>query len=256
MSRYYYPINSFPPVVLGVKPEISYEEVRDTLELNLSAADWEQVVWLQRPADIRNIRALWLGEPLDPKGNLDEKELGEALLIRDGLPQFVLDFLERYELEDERIRYFPSLFASLYAEGVSECRGFLHSYYVFQREMRLSLTALRAKRGGRDLARELQFEDLTDPFVALLLAQKEEAELVLPQEYEELKAIFLDNQEEPRSLYKQILQFSFARIEEMEEGHPFAMDQILGYLARLAIVESWEQLDDERGRAVLEQVGR
>ncbi len=42
----------------------------------------------------------------------------------------------------------------------------------------------------------------------------------------------------------------------MEERHPFAMDQILGYLARLAIVESWEQLDDERGRAVLEQVGR
>ncbi len=40
--------------------------------------------------------------------------------------------------EDERIRYFPSLFASLYElEGVSECRGFLHSYYVFQREMRL-----------------------------------------------------------------------------------------------------------------------
>lgn len=195
MSQYYYAVNSFPPLVLGIKPEMSYEEVRDMLLLNLSPRDWKMVVDLQMPTDIRNIRALWLGEPLDPRGNFDEKELSEALLVRDFLPQFVRDFLERYESDEERIRYFPSLFASLYELGASELKGFLLHYYKLQREMRLSLTAIRAKQSGRDLSRELQFEDPTDPFVAQLLAQKEGSELLLPQEYEELKMIFMENRE-------------------------------------------------------------
>ena len=254
--KYYFVVNSLPPLSLGTPPPISYEEVRAMLAMNLSKGDLEKVELLQRLVDIRNIRALWLGRPLDPRGNFGEKDLEEALLVRDQFPAFVGDFLDRYESVEDRLRYFSSLYTSLYAESQEELKGFLKNYFRIEREIRLCLVALRAKEADRDLAYELQFEDPTDPLVALLLAQKESGDLILPQEYEDLKTAFLENSSDPKKLYRAILEFRLARIDELENLQPFSMDQILGYLARLAIVEDWAGLDDDRGRSALEQVCR
>src|SRR5690606_31750312 len=98
---------------------------------------------------------------------------------------------------------------------------------------------------------EFQFEDPADPIVAFFLAQKESGDLQLPQEYEALKTAFLENNSDPKALYREILKFRLEGIEEMEYNRPFSIDQALGYLARLTIVEDWAKLDDERGRAAL-----
>ena len=256
MGCYYFIIGAFPPLVLGSKPELSYEEARDMLSLNLSTQDWKQVVLFQSQVDIRNIRALWLKEPISPRGNFAEKELEEALLIRDNLPPYVGAFLDRYETQEERLRYFPSLFASLYRETLPEMKGFILRYYQIGREIRLVLTALRAREAKRDLVREFQFEDPEDPFVAQLLAQKDTSEPVVPKEYEDLKIAFLENKSEPKKLFRSVLQITFSRIEELETGRFFTMDQVLGHLARLSIVEAWVALDEEKGRVVLEQICR
>ena len=256
MCYFYYVISAFPPIMLGQKSEMTYEEARQMVALNLILPDWNQVVLLQRLVDIRNIRALWLREPFDPRGNLKENDLEEALLVGDGLPAFVLAFVNRYESLEERLRYFPSLMASLYRETILHLKGFLLRFFQFDREIRLCLTALRAKAAQRDLMRELQFEDPYDPFVAQLIAQKDEKETILPEDYEDLKRVFLENKSEPKKLFRAILQMRFSYIEDLEAAHPFAIDQVLGYLARLYIVEAWEQLDEEKGRAILQEVGR
>ncbi len=256
MCDFYFVISAFPPISLGQKSEMTYEEARQMVALNLGPSDWSQVVILQRLADIRNIRALWLREPLDPRGNLKENELEETLLVGGDLPPFVSAFLNRYESEEDRLRYFPSLMASLYREIMPHLKGFLRNYYRIEREIRLCLTALRSKAAHRDLIRELQFEDPFDPFVAQLIAQKDEKETILPEEYEDLKRVFLENRSEPKKLYRAILQIRISHIEDLEAGQPFALDQVLGYLARLSIVEAWEQLDEERGRMALQEVCR
>jgi hypothetical protein len=253
MSRYYYLVNALPPLQLGKKPEVSYEEADEMILMNLSSQDTDLLVEFQRPIDIRNIRALWLREPLDSRGNFLEQELAEALLVQEGLPLFVLDFLQRYDSLEERLRYFPSLMASLYGSYAKELRGFNRAYYQLEREIRLVLTALRAKMMGRSLIHELQFEDPTDPFIAELLV--ESREFLVPQEYEELKVAFLENRSNPKELYRAILTFRMKRIQELEIREPFAIDQILGYLSRLLLVEDWQALDEQRGRAALEQVG-
>ncbi|MBF8262407.1 MAG: hypothetical protein HW387_72 [Parachlamydiales bacterium] len=254
MGQYYYVISAFPPIGLGAKPEMTYEMARQMLKLNLTEPDWHQIVLFQRATDIRNIRALWLQAPIDPRGNFQEKELEDALLVQECLPTFVVQFLDRYDNQEERLRYFPSLMASLYHETLPELKGFLLSYYRLEREIRLSLTALRAKVQGVDLARELQFEDPEDPFIAELLARKDDNESVIPEEYEDLKRAFLENRTEPRKLYRSILQLRLSRIDDLEVGQTFSMDQVLGHLARLFLVESWERLDDEKGRLVLEKI--
>jgi hypothetical protein len=256
MCYFYYVISAFPPVAVGQKSEMTYEEARQMIALNAPPADWKQIVIFQRLVDIQNIRALWLKEPLDPRGNLKENELEESLLVGDDLPDYVTAFLNRYESLDDRLRYFPSLMASLYRDEIPRLKGFLKNYYQLDREVRLCLTALRSKEQQKDLVRELQFEDPSDPFVAQLLAQKDEKETILPEEYEELKRVFLENKSEPKKLFRSILQIRFSLIEDLEAARPFSIDQVLGYLARLSIVESWEQLDEEKGRTALQEVCR
>jgi len=180
MASYYYLITALPPISLGKKPEISFKELMDMLVLNLTRRDLHLVEILLRPIDLYNIHALWLGFPLDDRGNYKAKELEEALLIRDLLPPYVVDYLERYESTADRLRYFSSLYVSLFRDEQLELKGFLLKYFQFEREMRLVLTALRSKKTGRDLVRELQFEDPFEPFVAEILAQKDAADYTPP----------------------------------------------------------------------------
>lgn len=230
----FFPVASFQPLSFDVRPENGFLEVLSMLRLNLSRGSLRQVEELRRAIDLRNIRALWLEQPLDPRGNLSAKELEEALLTGAGLPEFVVDFLARYEGTRERLRHFASLYASLYRtkEG-----GFIQKYYAMERHLRLMLTALRAWREGRDIVRELQYEDPTDPFVASILAQKDAAEYI--PEDEEVLRLFREHGKDPLALYRAMLVYRFRRIEEMEENRPFTLTQVLGYLARLLLVEAW-----------------
>ncbi len=81
-------------------PEITFEELIARLEINLSKEDLEKTNVLRRFVDINNIRALLMEEAIDPRGNLNEKELDEALLVHAVLPDYVFDFLDQFEKDD------------------------------------------------------------------------------------------------------------------------------------------------------------
>lgn len=256
MAKYYFLITALPPLTLEIKPDISFKEMREMLKLNLTRKDFREVERLLRPIDLYNIRAFWLRLPLDERGNFQAKDLEEELLVQNSLPPYLIAFLERYESTQDRLHYFSSLFASLYREESLTLKGFNLKYYQFERELRLVLTALRAKREGRELLRELQFEDPVDPLIAQIMAQKDAPEYIPPQEYEALKTLFVDNISEPLQLHRAVLQYRFDRIEEMEENQDFGIDRILGYVVRLMIVESLTDLDKERGMVAVEQLSQ
>ncbi|OGN65133.1 MAG: hypothetical protein A3E80_02305 [Chlamydiae bacterium RIFCSPHIGHO2_12_FULL_49_9] len=251
MANYYFLITALPPLKLGIKPEISFKEAKELFDLNLAERDKKLVQHLLRPIDLSNIRALWMGLPIDDRGNFDEKEIEEALLVQGEVPEYLAEFLERYESIADRLRYFSSLYASLYRR---EFKGFLGKYYRFQREFRLVLTALRSKQFKRDISRELQFEDPRDPIVAEILAQKDAPDYSPAPEYEDLKTVFMETVSDPQKLHFALLEYQFDRIEEMEEPQDFAIDRVLSYIARLILVESWEELDQEKGHTAVEHL--
>lgn len=253
--QYYFVASALPPLSIGAKPELSFQELRELLNLNLTESDLKQVTDLLRLIDLSNIRSFWLGQPLDDRGNVSPKRLEEVILIRE-LPSYILDFLDRYETTEERLRYFSSLYASLFQEMQAKTTGFLQKYYTFEREVRLILTALRAKKTRRDIVRELQFEDPTDPLVMDILSQKDAPDYTPPQEYEALKTLFLKSLSDPKALFRALLEYRFAKIEEMEENEPFSINHLLGYIARLLIVESWAGLNQEQGVAIIEDLSR
>lgn len=254
MANYYFLISALPPIELGVKPELSFQEVKDMLILNLTQEDLKSVERLLRPIDLYNIRALWLGLPLDERGNFNAHDLEEALLV-DQLPSYIAEYLERYEDTADRLKYFSSLYASLYREEQSKLTGFLLKYYQMEREIRLILTALRAKMTGRDIVRELQFEDPYEPLVADILSQKEADDFTPPQEYEDLKNLFLENSSSPQNLNRAILQYRFEKIEELEDFTDFGIDRILAYTLKLLLAETLRD-NTEKAAAALEQLSQ
>lgn len=233
---------------------MTFKELRELLFLNLTSQDQSKLRELLRPIDLYNIRALWLGQPLDDRGQIKTKELEEELIVHEGLPVYIIEYLERYESLEERLRNFSSLYVSMYRDLKPGLKGFLLKYFHLERELRLILTALRAKQAGRDLSRELQFEDPTDPLVIEILAQKDMADFIPPREYEDLKALFVENSFDPQSLNRVILEYRFNKIEEMEEPQDFGIDRVLIYVAKFLLADSLAALDQAKGMEQLESL--
>jgi len=248
----YFLVPSLPPLSMGQKPEMGFEEFVTRLETNLGKSDLEKTVVLRRFVDIFNIRSLLMEETVDPRGNLNEKQLDEALLVRAGIPDYVFEFLDQFEKVSDKIRNFSGLLAQFFNSEIPRNKGFLRSYLMLERECRLVLVALRARQLGRDVAKELQFEDSTDPFIAHILAQKDAERYDPPVEYIDLKELIASCYADPWLENKAFAEYRFNKIGELVEGKHFCIDQILSYMAQLMLLENMIELDEEKGNRILD----
>lgn len=256
MPNAYFLAPSLPPLALGEVPQISFADFLWRLSVNLSSKDLHEAEVLRRFIDLQNLRAFLLEQPLDPRGNLPEKEFEEALLQKEGLPEYVFDFIASHETTASKIRAFPQLLVSFFREEKKGVSGFLHHYLVFEREWRIVLTAIRSKQLGRDLSVELQFEDSADPIVAHVLAQKDAPEYEPPVEYADFKQGIIAAGRDPLKRNEFIAQYRYNKVKELVEEPLFSVDWILGYAVRLIIAEDWMELDASRGAEMLENMVR
>jgi hypothetical protein len=252
VGNYYFLAASLPPLSFGEKPDISFDELSSRLKINLNKVDYKKSEVLRRLIDLGNIRCLLTEEAIDSRGNLSEKELDEALLVKADLPLYAFDFLERFETAAEKLRFFPGLLATYFNEEGVKQRGFLKEYLQFERAWRLIILALRAKELGRDIEKELAFEDPKDPLVADILAQKGEISYTPFVEYADLKEKFLSCGKDPWQQYRVVTEWRMSHIEEIVQSPLFSIDWILSYIARLLLVEQWCELDPEKGKVILE----
>ena len=254
MLGYYYIVTSLPTLTIGMPPEISFAEFDNLLVNNLSSWEYSQTQVIRRYYDIQNIKAFWLKEPLDPRGNYNFNQLEEALLNRTGFPKYVYKFLDEHEELEARLSHFPELISAYFREESSGTIGFLKEYLQLEREMRLVLTGFRAKKLGRDPAIELQFEDPDDPIVAQILAQKNSPTYEPPSKYEDLKPLFEENYDSPLALHQALCEYKFEKVESMFGLEIFTLRRILAYMVQLILAEKWMELDKEKGMKVVETI--
>ena len=183
MTSFYFLAPYLPSLDFPAMPDISVLELKEVLKLNLSSKDHKVVDELRLFVDISNIRPLLTEEEIDPRGALSEKELDEAILTKALLPEYVFDYFDKYQSLADRIKHFAELLSRFFQEASLGNNAFLKSYFQFERQWRLVLVALRAKAAGKDLVKELLFEDFSDPFVAHILAQKDATSYDPPVEF-------------------------------------------------------------------------
>jgi hypothetical protein len=255
MNKYYFLLCSLPSISIGTKPEISFLELENYLKWNLTEADKKILFSFRQYIDIKNLKNLWLEKKIDPRGNLDEKTFHEALLTEDFFPVYVFTYLKKHVSTEEKITYFPVLEIEFFHDQIENFQSpFLLSFFKLERESKLILTALRAKNLKRDITIELAGEDKKDPLVDSILRQKDESLYEPPKEYIQLYNIFLKYQSEPKALYKAFLEYCFQKYEYFSERGPFTIDQILGYLANLILVEDYYYLNQEKGNSIVDSL--
>ncbi len=242
------------PLRIGDAPEMSFKELEFFLQQNLSSADLKKVKILRRYYGIQNLRALWLGQPLDLHGNYDENQLEEAIITGLDLPDYVSGFLQKYETKEEQLKYFPELERNYFFEEMKNTSGFLLDYLRMERELKLVSTGFRAKRLKRDISRELQFEDPEEELVGQIMAFRDADYFEPPVEYSDLKRIFEVYRDDPLGLHQALCQYRFNRVEELVGAHTMSIDYILAYVVQLVLVEKWLELDQQKGQIIVDSI--
>lgn len=253
--QYYFIGTALPPLRIGEEPEISWEGLQRLLVDNLTKKDYEQTRVLRRYFDLLNMRAFLKKEPLDPFGNLDKNDVEEALLGQPGLfPPYVMRYLDQYESKEDRVFHFPQLIAAFFREEVDDNKGFLKHYLEFERNLRLVLTAYRAKQLGRDMAKELQFENPDEDIIVQLISQKDSKTFEPPEGFQDLKLILDENYSSPLALHKALNEYRFKKLDEMSSFGVFSFDRILAYLASFFIAKKWMALNKEQGLQIVDSI--
>ncbi len=253
--RYYFLASLLPPALtLGSLPEISFREFNQLCEQNLSEVDLEKTKAIRRYIDLNNLRAFWQGKELDPHGNYSAKELETHLLLEDGFPDYVFEFLRAHATIEERLDYFPKLLSQFYQEEIKTASRFVKSFFIFERTWRFVIMAMRAKTFKRDLSWELQYEDPLEEYVQMVLSQRELEDFTPPDGYEELKQIYQEFKFEPLKLHWEVGLWRLKKIEALVAGGTFSIDSVLSYLAQLIIAENWLKLNHDQGMNIVENI--
>jgi len=249
MTDYYFLISSLPTLEFGKKPPIDFHQLFFSYKMNIEGKDFEKVRRFLLYFDCQNLVNLWREKPLDPWGYLDKKGIDEALLVDTVLPDFVFDFLKKYPEKEQRITYFPELLSSFFKTMIYEEKGFLKDYFVLQRSIRLLKTAFFTE----DVGKELFFEDLSDLDIKDLLKRKNNYS-DKRFDYKELAKILGNQKLDPLTLYTEYMKFQFYMIDRLLIENPFSIDQLIGYLAKLRIVEEMSKLDKEEGDKIVDEI--
>lgn len=253
MRGYTYVGTYLPDLHPEREPEISFAEIQDLFQDNLTEGDLKKVNALRLLVDIENLRLFWQEKELDPRGALDTVEIEEALLARGRFPDWVDDYLDEYSTREDRLQHFSKLWSLYFQHEIPKSKGFLHDYLEFERGLKLVLTAFRAKKLGRDLAYELQYEDPNDTIVQQIMAQKDAKTYTPPSQYEDLAPLFEEHFEEPMELNNALTAYRFQKIESMIGLQTFTLDRLLAYLAELFILENMNN-EGVSGEEIINQI--
>ena len=173
MKQYFYLSTSLPPLLFDQPPAIDFETLVQTFDLELAPKDLEKVNAIRRYYDLKNVLHRLDQEPLEPYGTMGPAELEEAMSDQVQLPEYLFEFLKKYDDEVEIRRHFSEVFVTFFKEMCESSSGFLREFFEFERQTRLVLMTARAIKMGRDVGELLQFEDLGDDFVSWLIVQKD-----------------------------------------------------------------------------------
>ncbi len=248
----YFVISSLPSLEFGSKPDISSEELFVLLDLNLDRKAQEMVKTMRLWIDLSNIQRLFYRKKFDPRGSLASEALENLLQEEVGLPEYVFQFFAEFETDALRRKNFPKLIANYFEEEEKKWHGAMRKFIRFEHEWRVLLTAYRSKRMGRDMQKELRFEDEGNPIVRMALLQSEgPGRFIFPYEYQDLEKELQSAGPNPLKQNEIIARYRYNFYTEYTHENPFATTSVVAYMMRLWILEEYFALRQEMGEEIL-----
>lgn len=238
------------PLALDMAPPIGFQRFTDLLRLNLSKKDFAAFDKIRTYRDVLNVKLSLLNLTPDPYGLLDDEALKDALFAKVDLPQEVIEFLDKEPELAGRLEKFDELLSLFFRNREGE-RGFLGAYFTFERELRATLAAFRAKMRGEEIGNILRLEDPANPVIAFLIAHAKEEFFVFPPPFHRLGEAIKKHGENPIEAHQIETRFRFEWIAEEIQTKGFTFDWLLGYTLQLMILEEIDQIKKTAGQEII-----
>lgn len=242
MSRLFFLSSLLPQLGLIDPLELFFDDLRFLYEANLGPRDKALFKQMRVRIDLANIAKVIEGRPIDPRGNLTEHELDEALLHKVFGFEELFYFLDAFEDQKEQLAHFPQIELLFLKQESKKCEGFLSFYFRFEFEVHLALASYRGLKLDLEPLAVLSDELKEDEFVQHLAAQTDVRSWMATGLVSDLKEVLVKHEAEPAALHEAITQYKFNKIQSVMEEIVFSVDYILGYFALFMLVEDYQKL--------------
>jgi hypothetical protein len=256
-QEYYYLIAGLPDIILDdAKPAKDIKQFVADLEEQLSKHDFKLIpalFWFEDNDNLINL--LFKEKKFSPLGNYSLDQLKEAIEDPSGLPDYMKKFLKEYDqnpdksLSQQQLRLTELMLEQI----ISLNNGFLKDYYMFERIIRNTLTALMSRLMKRDYENELIGNE--DWVISLKKSHALDFGLAKTNDIvDRILKIWHTN-----DLYKREKDLDHYRWEWIEQRnffHYFDIDVILAYICKLKLAYRWMILDKEKGKEIFRNTVR
>ena len=263
MARYYYLLASFPdPALPATLKNTSIEEVKETIERNLSDQDKGLFNYLLYPKDCHNLLQVLFNEQEENfhfPAALELPFLKKTKANRYDFPAFIQKFLEKPEVtqllngEKEASNYSKAaatkdLLSFFYEEIKGINQKFIRQYFSFDHTIRNLLAALNS----RVYPFNKKWQILEGEPYTQEIRQSNDENFGLSGIFEHLpkwNEYMVNNQKE--KLEKAVDQARIEHIDTLLKGDAFTSSHVFGYYIKFELYARWQPLTTEKGKKKL-----
>ncbi|PKN27711.1 MAG: hypothetical protein CVU64_15385 [Deltaproteobacteria bacterium HGW-Deltaproteobacteria-21] len=210
---------------------------------HVTEQDWKQVELLLLAGDLLQIERLLRGKSVEVEYSLYGMGFWrEQLKSPKDVPEFMAEQFETIAAEGLSPRNLERIHEAYYDYVIEKTSSpFLRAYMIFERDLRNTVAAVRARRRGLPPSDSLVGEgDVVDQ-----LSRSSGEDFGLSAEYAWIEKIV--SAKGPLEMEEAIQQIIWDTIDEMTEKLDFDFDVVLAYLLKLHLVERNISLSEEQG---------
>lgn len=225
------------------------------LKNNLSQASLRKAGSLKLLLDLKNIYSLLAERPFDRRGSISKTALKSFLAAEENLPSYVFEFFDSYQTRNEQITNFPQLLSRYFQTEIKAKTRIVAEFLRFEYDMSILSSAYLARFRGIPIEHALKNEDMDNPTVLMLIAQKDGTRpLVFPSEFSDLEKRLTEVESLPFEMMQAFEERRFEYYRGQMNRLPFTLRAILAYMMQLWTVEEFFALQDCDTAAWMEKI--
>ncbi len=266
-NNYYFLVAGLPDLILDEGKNVpSFSEYITELEEQVSSGDLELLRCIRLPIDNSNLITVLQNskKEFDPRGNFTRDEIASAIKNGDGLPDYMLTFLEAYRenrLPSSLLTTEDQLNWFFYEQMIVHPNQFIREWFTFELNLRNLIAGINSRKGLEHF--DALGSERERSVAAVLIGVNDEAEMILRSNAPDFG---LSSQ---LSWVERVINLSRSTLLEFEKGIDllrwdmlnelttfsyFSIETVIAFTIKLMMVERWKKLDVQTGKVVLERL--
>ncbi len=190
-------------------------------------------------------------------GNYTQASLSEQIIEPTQLSEYMLSFIKQYKGKTSDLSIENQLQTAYYKHVFATKNSFLKQWFAFDLNLKNILTAVNCRKYNLDIEHQLVSLGKANEVYNLLLKgipQANELEEYVPFAHEILEIAQSEMDISERE--KAIDQIKWKFLDELSLFKYFSIENILVYILKLEMVDRWNMLDNETGKAFFSKLVR